>query len=100
MQRGGIVKIKKVVIPNLVGRIIFVVINKMIDTIQTKDILILDEPTDGFSTDQLDKLRNVLNELKLNQIIIVSHEQKMDAYVDNIIRMHKDNHVSRIIRDM
>ncbi|HLD85789.1 MAG TPA: AAA family ATPase [archaeon] len=73
------------------------VINRMIDTIQTKDILILDEPTDGFSSDQLDRLRNVLNELNLGQVIIVSHEQKMDAYVDNIIKVYKENHVSKVM---
>ena len=71
------------------------VINRMIDTIQTKDILILDEPTDGFSSDQLDRLRNVLNELNLGQVIIVSHEQKMDAYVDNIIKVYKE----KILKD-
>lgn len=73
------------------------VINDMINTIQTKDILILDEPTDGFSSDQLDRLRDVISNLKLKQIVIVSHEPKIDAYVDKIIRIHKEGHVSRII---
>jgi len=72
------------------------VINSMIDTIKTNDLLILDEPTDGFSTDQLDRLRDVINELNLRQIIIVSHEQKIDTFVDNVIRIYKENHVSRI----
>ncbi len=75
------------------------VINDMINTIQTKDILILDEPTDGFSTDQLDRLRDVINNLKLKQIVIVSHEPKIDAYVDNIIRIHKEGHVSKIVNN-
>lgn len=72
------------------------VINDMIDTIKTRDIIILDEPTDGFSTDQLDKLRDVIKELALRQIIIVSHEPKIDSYVDNVIRIYKENHSSRI----
>ena len=60
-------------------------------------MLILDEPTDGFSSDQLDKLRDVISSLKLKQILIVSHEPKIDAYVDNIIRIHKEGHVSKVI---
>ncbi|MBI2076407.1 MAG: AAA family ATPase [Candidatus Aenigmarchaeota archaeon] len=72
------------------------VINSMIETIKTKDIIILDEPTDGFSADQLDKIRDVINELKLRQIIIVSHEPKIDSFVDNVIRLYKEGHVSRI----
>ncbi|MCX6815779.1 MAG: AAA family ATPase [Candidatus Aenigmarchaeota archaeon] len=72
------------------------VINEMIDTIKTKNLLILDEPTDGFSSDQLDRIRDVINELGMKQIIIVSHEQKIDSYVDNIIRIYKENHVSKI----
>ncbi len=74
------------------------VINDMINTIQTKDMLILDEPTDGFSSDQLDRLRDVISNLKLKQILIVSHESKIDAYVDNIIRIHKEGHVSKVMK--
>lgn len=72
------------------------VINDMIHSIKTKDLLILDEPTDGFSTDQLDRIRDVLNELKLRQVIIVSHEPKIDTYVDNVIRIYKEDHTSRV----
>lgn len=72
------------------------VINDMIGNIKTKDLLILDEPTDGFSTDQLDRIRDVINELSLRQVIIVSHEPKIDTYVDNVIRIYKENHVSRV----
>ncbi|MBI2579016.1 MAG: AAA family ATPase [Candidatus Aenigmarchaeota archaeon] len=72
------------------------VINDMIHSIKTKDLLILDEPTDGFSTEQLDRIREVLNELKLKQVVIVSHEPKIDTYVDNVIRIYKEDHTSRI----
>ena len=72
------------------------VINSLIDSIKTKDIIILDEPTDGFSYEQLDKIRDVISELKLRQIIIVSHEPKMDSFVDSVIRVFKEQHVSRI----
>ena len=56
----------------------------------------LDEPTDGFSTEQLDKMREVLDELNMRQIIIVSHEQKIESFVDKVIRVQKDEHVSSI----
>ncbi|MBI4154210.1 AAA family ATPase [Candidatus Woesearchaeota archaeon] len=72
------------------------VVNKMIDTIKTKDLLILDEPTDGFSSEQLDRIRDVINELNLRQIIIVSHEPKIDTYVDNVIRIYKEGHISSV----
>ncbi len=74
------------------------VVNDMINTIRTKNLLILDEPTDGFSTDQLDRIRDVINELNMKQIIIVSHEPKIDTYVDNVIKIHKENHVSKVSR--
>jgi len=71
-------------------------INTVISKINTKDLLILDEPTDGFSSEQMDKLREVLDQLKAEQIIIVSHESKIESYVDNIIRINKDNNISGI----
>ncbi len=73
------------------------VINNIMTNIRTKDILILDEPTDGFSDEQLDRVRNVLSELNLKQLIIVSHEPKIESFVDNIIRLNKEQHVTRII---
>ncbi len=73
------------------------VINDLISNIKTRDLIILDEPTDGFSTEQLDKVRDVLEELNVKQTIIVSHESKIESFVDNIIRISKDEHVSRIV---
>jgi len=70
------------------------VINDFINNIKTKDIIILDEPTDGFSSEQLDRMRDVLDVLKVKQLIIVSHEAKMESYAEHIIRIHKNNHVS------
>jgi len=74
------------------------VINSLIETIKTKDLLILDEPTDGFSSEQLDRMGDIINELKLRQVIIVSHEPKIDTFVDNVIKLYKEGHVSRISR--
>jgi len=69
-------------------------INDFMNNIKTKDIIILDEPTDGFSSEQLDKMREVLNEINIEQLLMVSHEAKMESYVQNIIRINKNEHVS------
>ena len=73
------------------------VINEMVSTIKTKDIIMLDEPTDGFSSEQLDKVREVLQELNMKQVIIVSHEGKIESFVENVIRVEKRDSVSMIM---
>ncbi|MCW4008954.1 MAG: SMC family ATPase, partial [Candidatus Bathyarchaeota archaeon] len=60
------------------------------------DLLILDEPTDGFSREQLYKVRDILDELKLPQIIIVSHERELESFADNILQVQKVNGASKI----
>lgn len=72
------------------------VINDIVSEIKTKDLIILDEPTDGFSSEQLDRIRDVLNELNMKQVIIVSHESKIESYVNNVIRIGKNEHISSI----
>lgn len=69
-------------------------INDFINTIKTKDIIILDEPTDGFSSEQLDRMRDVFEELHIRQLLIVSHEAKMETYAEHIIKISKQDHVS------
>jgi DNA repair protein SbcC/Rad50 len=66
------------------------VLNSLLSKIKTKDLVILDEPTDGFSEQQLDKMRDIFEQLKSEQMILVSHEQKIEGFVDNIIRIKKD----------
>jgi exonuclease SbcC len=66
------------------------VLNSMLSNIKTKDIVILDEPTDGFATEQIDKMRDIFEQLNSEQTILVSHEQKMEGFVDHIIRIKKD----------
>ncbi len=73
------------------------VINAMIEAIKTKDLLILDEPTDGFSSEQLDRIRDVMAELQVRQVILVSHEPKIDTFVDNVIKVYKEDHISRVV---
>jgi len=72
------------------------VINSLLSKIKTRDLVILDEPTDGFSEQQLVKMREVLDQLKVKQLIIVSHEQKMESFVENVIRFKKHNGISGI----
>lgn len=65
-------------------------INFLISQIKTQDIIILDEPTEGFSDAQIDKIRDVFSELNVGQLIIVSHEQKIEGFVDKVIRLKKE----------
>ena len=62
------------------------------------NLLILDEPTDGFSKNQLGKIRELLDELKSEQIVLVSHEKELETYVDNIFHISKENGLSKIIK--
>jgi exonuclease SbcC len=71
-------------------------INSILSQIKTREIVILDEPTEGFSEVQIDKMRDVLEELNVSQLIIVSHEQKMESFVDKVIRIKKENLLSRV----
>ncbi len=60
------------------------------------NLLILDEPTDGFSKQQLFRLRDVLQETSSEQIILVSHEVELESFADTIFRVSKEGNVSRI----
>jgi len=71
------------------------VINSLLSKIKTRDIVILDEPTDGFSDQQIDKMREVFGQLNVKQLIIVSHEPKIESFVENVIRFKKENGVSK-----
>jgi exonuclease SbcC len=68
--------------------------------IQTNSMIILDEPTEGFSESQINKMREVFNDIKAEQIIIVSHDQKIEGFVDHILRLKKDANVSNVEPDI
>ena len=72
------------------------VINSLMSRIKTKDLVILDEPTEGFSEQQLDKMRDVLSELKVKQLIIVSHESKIESFVEKIIKFRKESGITKV----
>jgi exonuclease SbcC len=61
------------------------------------NLLILDEPTDGFSSQQLYRLRDVLKEANCEQVIMVSHEKELEGFVDNVYRIRKENGLSQIV---
>jgi DNA repair protein SbcC/Rad50 len=72
------------------------IINTIFSEIKTKGVVILDEPTDGFSESQIDRMRDVFQQLDLRQLIIVSHDQKIESFVNNIIKFKKERGVSLI----
>ena len=70
------------------------IINSLFSNVNTQGLIILDEPTDGFSEQQLDKIRDILQEINSNQLILVSHEQKIEGFVDNVIKLKKEQGLS------
>ena len=73
------------------------VVNNLMSVIKTRDLLILDEPTDGFSEEQIEKMKDVLLELQNKQTVIVSHENRIESFVSNVIKLEKVGHVSRVV---
>jgi exonuclease SbcC len=71
-------------------------INSVLSHVKTRDLVILDEPTEGFSEAQIDKMKEVFNEMNVEQVIIVSHEPKMENFVDNVIRLKKEDNISAV----
>jgi exonuclease SbcC len=60
------------------------------------NLLILDEPTDGFSKEQLFKIREILDELKCPQVVMVSHEKELESFAHQVMRIEKKNGISQI----
>ena len=73
------------------------VINDVVQDIKTKELIILDEPTDGFSSEQLDRMKVVLDQLNMKQVILVSHESKIESFVQHVVRVQKEGHVSEVV---
>ena len=53
------------------------------------DTVLLDEPTDGFSPEQVIRMGELLEELALPQVILVSHETELAAIADRVVRVQK-----------
>ncbi len=60
------------------------------------NLLILDEPTDGFSREQLGNVREVLDDVGSPQVIIVSHDRELESFADQILRVSKSRGVSTV----
>lgn len=63
-----------------------------------ESLLILDEPTDGFSAAQLYRLRDILLDAGCDQLIMVSHEKELEGFVDTLYRVTKEDGISSVVR--
>ena len=69
------------------------------ETVSTRpELVILDEPTDGFSKEQVFKMRGLLDELDSRQVILVSHEKELESMADHIFKVEKKNGSSVVTR--
>lgn len=64
------------------------------NTLGPAELVILDEPTDGFSREQVYRMRGLLDELGSKQVILVSHERELESMADHIFRVEKRNGTS------
>lgn len=72
------------------------IITHFMGKLKTKGLLILDEPTDGFSSEQMDKMKNIVRELNFEQLILVSHESEIEDFVENVISFEKKDGLTKI----
>lgn len=64
-------------------------IHELLPHLGTAGLLVLDEPTEGFSREQLERLCTVLRGLRMEQVIVVSHEQMLEGMVDSVLRVQR-----------
>jgi exonuclease SbcC len=64
---------------------------------ETPDLLVLDEPTDGFSKEQLARVGELIRDLDCQQVILVSHERELETCADHVFEVVKDGTVSRVV---
>ena len=58
--------------------------------------MVLDEPTTGFSREQLTRLKDVINKVSADQVIIVSHENEIVNLADVVFRVEKRDGISTV----
>jgi exonuclease SbcC len=75
------------------------IISEQYQEVKTKDLLILDEPTDGFSQQQINRMQPIFEKLNTSQMIIISHERNLDSFVTDIFHFEKENHVTRVSKE-
>jgi len=74
-------------------------LNTIVQKVSTgikSNLLILDEPTDGFSKEQLFKIREILAEIRCPQVIMVSHERELESFADHVLKVEKREGISQI----
>ena len=71
------------------------VLRKKTDILKSS-LLILDEPTDGFSNSQMVKIKEMLDELDSEQVILVSHDPNLEGFADRVVRVRRDGEVSKV----
>ncbi|MFX1589046.1 MAG: SMC family ATPase, partial [Promethearchaeota archaeon] len=75
------------------------IINERYREVKTKDLLILDEPTDGFSQEQINKMQDIFEKLNTTQMFIISHDRNLDSFVTDIYNFQKINHQTKVKRE-
>ena len=66
------------------------------DLASQPELIALDEPTDGFSKEQVYRMRDLLKELGSKQTILVSHEKELESMADHVFTVNKRGGTSRI----
>jgi exonuclease SbcC len=61
-----------------------------------RNLLVLDEPTDGFSREQLGRMGGVFAELDADQVVIVSHDRELRAFANRVYLVQKVGGSSRV----
>jgi DNA repair protein SbcC/Rad50 len=80
----------------LAFRLALNVLTKRVSAGMRSNLLILDEPTDGFSKEQLGSVREVLDDVGCPQVIIVSHDEELESFADQIFRVGKSGTESAV----
>jgi exonuclease SbcC len=63
------------------------------------DTIVLDEPTDGFSPEQVARMGELLRALPWKQVVVVTHEAALAAIADRTVRVRKVDGVSVLSGD-
>lgn len=59
------------------------------------NFVLFDEPTDGFSEKQITQMGEVFSKLKVDQVLIVTHEDALENFADNRIKIIKEDGISK-----
>lgn len=75
------------------------IINEHHQEVKTSDLIILDEPTDGFSQEQINRMQEIFERLNMKQMIIISHDRNLDSFVTDIFKFQKENHKTVVYKE-